>query len=141
MGSKKNDIKKAKTKKVSIELLHSKNMENYFKAHPEEKNMVIKTIQDCNINVNRPSVTYLPSYIIHDEAKKSVIEEVINKKYAKPLDDKKRKKKPNKMEKYFRDLDIAKANENKEQPVVPPVEVVKEPVVEAEAEVEEAVNS
>jgi hypothetical protein len=72
----KNDIKKTKTKKLSQELLYSKNMENYFKSNPEEKSLVIKTIQDCNINLNRPSITYLPSYIIHDENKKNLIEEV-----------------------------------------------------------------
>ena len=72
----KNDIKKAKTKKLSQELLYSRKMENYFKANPEEKNLVIKTIQDCNINVNRPSVTYLPNYIIHDEVNVNRIEEV-----------------------------------------------------------------
>jgi len=105
----KNDIKKAKTKKISQELLHSRKMESYFKDHPEEKNMVIKTIQDCNVNVDRPSVTYLPAYLIHDEGKKGTIEEVINKKYEKPLNDKKRKKRPSKMEKYFIQLDNEKA--------------------------------
>lgn len=102
----KNDIKKAKTKKLSQELLHSKNMEEYFKANPEEKNLVIKTIQDCNININRPSCTYLPNYIVHDEKNMTRIEEVINQKYAKSLKDEKRKKKrPTKMEKYLKKLD------------------------------------
>ena len=72
----KNDIKKAKTKKLSQELLYSKKMESYFKSNPEEKNLVIKTIQDCNINTNRPSITYLPNYMIHEESNKNTIEEV-----------------------------------------------------------------
>ena len=72
----KNDIKKAKTKKLSQELLYSKKMESYFKSNPEEKNLVIKTIQDCNINTNRPSITYLPNYMIHEESNKNNIEEV-----------------------------------------------------------------
>jgi hypothetical protein len=101
----KNDIKKAKTKKLSQELLYSKNMENYFKSNPEEKSLVIKTIQDCNININRPSCNYLPNYIVHDEKNMSRIEEVINQKYAKSLDEKRRKKRPSKMEKYLRKMD------------------------------------
>ena len=57
-------------------MLYSKNMERYFKSNPEEKILVIKTIQDCNINTNRPSITYLPNYIIHEENKNNAMEQV-----------------------------------------------------------------
>jgi len=53
-------------------------------------------------------VTYLPSYLIHDEDKKATIEEVINAKYAKQLNEKKRKKRPSKMEKYLNNIDKEK---------------------------------
>ena len=63
----KSDIKKAKIKKINQELLYSKNMQDYFKSHPEEKSKVITAIEQNSIKGFKPSATYLPSYLIHKE--------------------------------------------------------------------------
>jgi hypothetical protein len=71
----KNDLKKAKMKKLNIELLKSKNMNEYFQSHPDEKNLILKSIQENNINITRPSVSYLPEYLIKNN-NKNIIEQV-----------------------------------------------------------------
>jgi len=73
----KNDIKKAKMKRINLELIKSKNMEKYFNDNPEEKNLILKSIQENQVNVTRPSVSYLPEYLIHDDNRNNVIEKVI----------------------------------------------------------------
>ena len=50
--------KKAKTKKLNQELLYNKRIERYFNSNTEENNFVLKILQDSNINVNRPTITY-----------------------------------------------------------------------------------
>jgi len=72
----KNDIKKAKMKRINQELIKSKSMEEYFIDHPEEKTLIIKSLQENTINSSRPSLSYLPEYLIHDEHKNSVVEQV-----------------------------------------------------------------
>ncbi len=73
---KKNDIKKAKTKKINQELLHSKDMEKYFEAHPDEKINIINAIKENNYYTIKPSATYLPSYLIHEDSKENQIQQV-----------------------------------------------------------------
>jgi len=75
---KKSDIKKAKTKKINQELLHSKDMEKYFQTHPEERLNIINSIKDNNYYTVKASATYLPSYLIHEDSKENKIEQVIN---------------------------------------------------------------
>ncbi len=74
---KKSDIKKAKTKKINQELLHSKDMEKYFETHPEERLNIINAIKENNYYTIKPSATYLPSYLIHEESKDNKIEQVL----------------------------------------------------------------
>ncbi len=74
---KKSDIKKAKTKKINQELLQSKNMQEYFKSHPEEKRSIIKSISENSIKSFKPSAGYIPSYLIHDENKNNDIAQVL----------------------------------------------------------------
>lgn len=73
---KKSDIKKAKTKKINQELLHSKDMEKYFENHPEEKLNIINAIKENNYYTIKSSATYLPSYLIHEDSKENKIEKV-----------------------------------------------------------------
>ena len=56
-GIKRSDIKKEKIRKINIELLHSKQMENFFKENPQEKRNVIKTIEENTVRNIRPSHT------------------------------------------------------------------------------------
>ncbi len=76
--TKKSDIKKAKTKKINQELLHSKDMEKYFESHPDEKLNIINAIKENNYYTIKASATYLPSYLIHVDSKDNKIEEVFN---------------------------------------------------------------
>lgn len=73
---KKSDIKKAKTKKINQELLHSKDMEKYFETHPEEKLNIVNAIKENNYYSIKASATYLPSYLIHEDTKDNKIEQV-----------------------------------------------------------------
>lgn len=103
----KSDIKKAKLKRVNQELLHSKNMKQYFDSNPNEKNAVISAIQENSIRRFKPSATYLPSYLIHKETQENVIKNVIDATYndnGNSLSGRKRRK-PGKMEKYLEALD------------------------------------
>jgi hypothetical protein len=77
--TKKSDIKKAKTKKINQELLHSKDMEKYFEANPEERLNIISAIKENNYYTIKASATYLPSYLIHQQSKDNKIEQVIFK--------------------------------------------------------------
>jgi hypothetical protein len=97
----KTDIKKAKTKRINQELLNSKQMEDYFKTHPEEKKQVVKAINENSIKRIKPSASFLPSYLIHDD-KSNAITEAISMKYGKGGS---RHKKKGKMEEYFEALE------------------------------------
>ena len=66
-GIRKNDIKKEKMRKINIELLHSKNMQKFFKDNPKERENIIRNIEENTIKNFSPSVTFLPSYLIHSE--------------------------------------------------------------------------
>ena len=111
-GIRKSDIKKEKMRKINIELLHSKNMEKFFKENPKEKENVIRTIQENTIKTFRPSVSFLPSYLIHSE--NNVIADAIKKQYKdKPRHNiNKRRNKKKKMEQYFEALDKGDGSQN-----------------------------
>ena len=110
-GIRKSDIKKEKMRKINIELLHSKNMEKFFKENPKEKETVIRTIQENTIKNYRPSVTFLPSYLVHNE--NNVIADAIKKQYKdKPSHNKRRRNKKGKMEQYFEALDKGDGSQN-----------------------------
>ena len=78
---KKSDIKKTKLKKICQEMLHSKKMKNYFDQNPNEKNQVVRTINENSIKRFKPSVGFLPSYLIHDSHKDNVIKSAIDESY------------------------------------------------------------
>ncbi len=103
-GIKRSDIKKEKIRKINIELLHSKQMENFFKENPQEKRNVIKTIEENTVRNIRPSASYIPSYLIHEE--NNIIANAINNNYGKgTIKNNRRKNKKSKMESYFEALD------------------------------------
>ena len=103
-GIKRSDIKKEKIRKINIELLHSKQMENFFKENPQEKRNVIKTIEENTVRNIRPSASYIPSYLIHEE--NNIIANAINNNYGKgKIKNNRRKNKKSKMESYFEALD------------------------------------
>ena len=52
-------------------------MEKYFIDNPEEKNLILKSIQANQVNVTRPSASYLPEYLIHEDNRNNVIAQVI----------------------------------------------------------------
>ena len=111
-GIKKSDIKKEKMRKINIELLHSKNMEKFFKDNPKEKENIIRTIQENTIQNFAPSVSFLPSYLIHNE--NNVIADAIKKQYKdKPRhNNNRRRNKKKKMELYFEALDKGDGSQN-----------------------------
>jgi hypothetical protein len=77
-------------------------MEDYFKTHPEEKKQIVKAINDNSIKRIKPSASFLPSYLIHDD-KSNAISEAISMKYGKGGSI--RSKKKGKMEEYFEALE------------------------------------
>ena len=112
-GIRKNDIKKEKMRKINIELLHSKNMQKFFKDNPKERENIIRNIEENTIKNFSPSVTFLPSYLIHSE--NNVIADAIKKEYKdsnKNRNNKKRRKKQKKMEQYFEALDKCDGSQN-----------------------------
>ena len=111
-GIKKSDIKKEKMRKINIELLHSKNMEKFFKDNPKEKENVIRTIQENTIQNFHPSVSFLPSYLIHNE--NNVIANAIKKQYKDKSshNNNRRRNKKKKMEQYFEALDKGDGSQN-----------------------------
>jgi len=110
----KNDIKKAKMKRINTELIKSKSMEKYFVNHPDEKALIIKSLQESQINTTRPSVSYLPEYLIHDDNKNNVVEQAIKITYSKQQEGSvKAKKKIGKMEKYLASLEVEEKPDNK----------------------------
>jgi hypothetical protein len=100
---KKSDIGKAKTKKINQELLNSKNMQDYFKTHPKEKDQVIKAINDNSIRRVKPSASYLPSYLIHDQ-KHNDISQAISMNYGNEAEGRGHKK-GKKMDAYLEALE------------------------------------
>lgn len=104
-GIKKSDIKKEKTRKINIELLHSKKMESFFTQNPQEKANVIKAIEENKIKNYRPSAGYIPSYLLHQE--NNVIANAIREQYghAHSARRNRRRNKKGKMEEYFEALD------------------------------------
>ena len=110
-GIRKSDIKKEKMRKINIELLHSKNMEKFFEENPKEKENIIRTIQENTIKNFSPSVSFLPSYLIHNE--NNVIADAIKKEYkSKPVHKNRWKNKKKKMEQYFEALDKGDGSQN-----------------------------
>jgi hypothetical protein len=98
------DIKKAKTRKINQELLYSKNMQEYFKSHPEEKIKVVKAIEENTIKGIKPSSAFLPNYLIHGDNSNNAIAQAIKHKYGKQRVSKYNKGK-GKMEKYLESLE------------------------------------
>jgi hypothetical protein len=78
---KKSDIQKTKLRKINLELLHSKSMKKYFKDNADEKSQVIQAINKNSIKVFKPSVGYLPSYLVHDKNKDNVVKSAIEETY------------------------------------------------------------
>ena len=66
-GIRKSDIKKEKMRKINIELLHSKKMQKFFKENPKEKENIIRNIEENTIKNFSPSISFLPSYLVHNE--------------------------------------------------------------------------
>jgi len=58
-------------------------MQNYFRENPQEKLEVIRTIQENSIKIVKPSVGYLPSYLVHDDHKENVVKSAIEESYFK----------------------------------------------------------
>ena len=110
-GIKKSDIKKEKMRKINVELLHSKKMQKFFKDNPKERENIIKNIDENTIKSFAPSVSFLPSYLVHSE--NNVIADAIKKEYkdTKRNSNKKRKKQK-KMELYFEALDKGDGSQN-----------------------------
>ena len=111
-GVRKSDIKKEKMRKINIELLHSKKMQKFFKENPKERENIIRNIEENTIKNYSPSVSFLPSYLIHSE--NNVIADAIKKEYKDNTkkNNKNRRKKQKKMEKYFEALDKGYGSQN-----------------------------
>ena len=111
-GVRKSDIKKEKMRKINIELLHSKKMQKFFKENPKERENIIRNIEENTIKNYSPSVSFLPSYLIHSE--NNVIADAIKKEYKgnTKKNNKNRRKKQKKMEKYFEALDKGDGSQN-----------------------------
>jgi len=110
-GIRKSDIKKEKMRKINIELLHSKKMQKFFKENPKERENIIRNIEENTIKNFSPSVSFLPSYLIHSE--NNVIADAIKKEYKDTKRNKnKRRKKQKKMEQYFEALDKGDGSQN-----------------------------
>ena len=110
-GIRKSDIKKEKMRKINIELLHSKKMQKFFNDNPKERENIIRNIDEITIKNFSPSVTFLPSYLIHSE--NNVIADAIKKEYKDTKRNKnKRRKKQKKMEQYFEALDKGDGSQN-----------------------------
>ena len=111
-GIRKSDIKKEKMRKINIELLHSKKMQKFFKENPKERENIIRNIEENTIKNFSPSVSFLPSYLIHSE--NNVIAEAIKKEYKdnKRSNKNRRRKKQKKMEQYFEALDKGDGSQN-----------------------------
>ena len=110
-GIRKSDIKKEKMRKINIELLHSKKMQKFFKDNPKERENIIRNIEENTIKNFSPSVSFLPSYLIHSE--NNVIADAIKKEYKDTKRNKnKRRKKQKKMEQYFEALDKGDGSQN-----------------------------
>ena len=110
-GIRKSDIKKEKMRKINSELLHSKKMQKFFKENPKERENIIRNIEENTIKNFSPSVSFLPSYLIHSE--NNVIADAIKKEYKDTKRNKnKRRKKQKKMEQYFEALDKGDGSQN-----------------------------
>lgn len=121
-GIKKSDIKKAKTKKINQELLHSKDMEKYFKSHPDEKMNIVNAIKENNYYTVKNSANYLPSYLIHEDTKGNNIEKAIVNNYGKEsqppkkdYDSNQRRKKKSKLQEY---LEAVEKNDGSEKNII-----------------------
>ncbi len=109
----KSDIKKAKIKKINQELLYSKNMQDYFKSHPDEKSKIVKSIEQNSIGKGiKPSASYLPNYLVHQENnnENNVFAQAIEKKYSNKKNkvistNKNEKRKKGTMDKYLESLE------------------------------------
>lgn len=102
-GIKKSDIQKAKVKKINQELLQSSKMKSYFENNPQEKQIVLNTIANNSIKNFKPSASYLPSYLIHEESNFNPFANAINKQYKEKNITRRNKK--GKMEQYLEALD------------------------------------
>jgi len=110
-GIKKSDIKREKMRKINVELLHSKKMQKFFKDNPKERENIIRNIDENTIKNFSPSITFLPSYLIHSE--NNAIADAIKKEYKDTKRNRnKRRKKQKKMEQYFEALDKGDGSQN-----------------------------
>ena len=111
-GVRKSDIKKEKMRKINIELLHSKKMQKFFKENPKERENIIRNIDENTIKNFSPSVTFLPSYLIHSE--NNIIANAIKKEYKEKHrhNNNRRRNKKKKMEQYFEALDKGDGSQN-----------------------------
>lgn len=100
---KKSDVKKCKIKKVNQELLQSKNMQDYFKSHPQEKITVIRSIQENSIKSFKPSAAYIPSYLVHNQEDNNIIANAIKTNYGNGKG--RRRNNKGTMEKYMENLE------------------------------------
>jgi len=100
------DIKKLKAKKINQELLNSKNMQEYFQSHPDDKAKVVKAIQENSIKCIKPSATFLPNYLIHEDNKNNQIAQAIKTNYgSQKISKYKRRNVKGRMEKYLEGLE------------------------------------
>lgn len=103
----KNDIKKAKIKKINQELLHSTSMQDYFKSNPDEKKKIIESIQKNSKRKTNLSASYLPSYLVHEEHHTTANNQTAMaiKKTFKNMSKNATRRKKGKMEQYLEELD------------------------------------
>lgn len=112
---KKTDVQKTKIKKINQELLNSKAMIGYFQDNPDEKERVIRTINENSIKKFRPSVGFLPGYLIHENNKNSVVQSAIEESYFVGKKRKKNEKEKRKMnEKEEEEDEEGDCNEKKD---------------------------
>jgi hypothetical protein len=98
------DIKKAKLRKVNLELLQSKKMADFFQSHPDEKLKIVNSIQENTVKNFKPSSAYLPAYLIHQN--QNQISKAIQNNYGHVTKSNGRRRKgKGKMELYFEGLD------------------------------------
>jgi hypothetical protein len=115
---KKTDVQKTKIKKINQELLNSKAMIGYFQDNPDEKERVIRTINENSIKKFRPSVGFLPGYLIHENNKNSVVQSAIEESYfigkKRKKNEKNEKEKRKMNEKEEEEEEVGDCNEKKD---------------------------
>jgi len=81
-------------------------MQEYFQAHPEDKAKVVKAIEENSIRCIKPSASFLPNYLIHEDVKNNHIAQAIKTNYgSQKISKYKRRNMKGKMEKYLDGLE------------------------------------